>query len=61
MQIGGVRPAVDGLDAHANIFRAGLRIFDKDIEVAVFVEDSGIQQFVLARPYLTPAAAIFFN
>ena len=61
VQFGGFRPAVDGLDANANIFRPGLGIFDEDIEVAVLIEDSGVQQFVLRRAHLPPAAPVFLQ
>ncbi len=61
VQIGGFRPAVDGLDANANVFRPGFGIFDEDIEVAVFIEDSRVQQFVLRRAHLPPAAPVFFQ
>ena len=61
VQVGGFRPAVDGLDANANVFRPGFGIFDEDIEVAVFIEDSRVQQFILGRAHLPPAASVFFQ
>ena len=61
VQLSGFRSAIDGLDADANILRTSFRIFDEDVEVAVFIEDSGIQQFVLAPTHLSPAPPIFFN
>ncbi len=37
------RPAIVNRHPHQNLFRPGFRVFDKHIEVAVVVEDAGIE------------------
>ena len=54
MERGLVRSAIFGGDPDEYIFRAGLRVLDEDVEIAVVAEDSRIQQFVL---HLTAGAA----
>src|SRR5438132_2998789 len=41
------RAAVAGLDAHANVFRVDLGVLDDDIEIAVFVEHTGVEKLEL--------------
>jgi hypothetical protein len=41
------RPAVERLDPDAQVLGVGLGILNEDIEVAVLVEDAGVEQFVL--------------
>ena len=48
------RPAVHGRYLYTNVFRAGLCIFDEDVEIAVIVENAGIDQFVFAVGFVTP-------
>ena len=38
--------AVDDRDADQDILGCGLGVLDEDVEVAVFVEDAGIEQLV---------------
>src|SRR3984957_15219975 len=51
--------AVEGGDFDQNIFGLGFRVFDKHIEVTVFVENSSVDQFVFG--ILPGAASIFFD
>src|SRR6266851_4131869 len=53
------RAAVAGLDADANVFRVDLGILDDDIEIAVFVEHTRVEQLELGT--LTRAALVFVN
>ena len=50
----GLRSAIMNRDPHEDVFRPGFGVFDQDVEIAVIVEDAGIQQFkfrlVLAAP-----------
>jgi hypothetical protein len=46
----GIRSPVHRFDAHTNVFGVRLAIFDKHIEIAVFVENAGIQQLELESP-----------
>ncbi len=43
----GVRPAVVRRDEHQDVVGRRLRVFDLDVEVAVIVEDPGVEQLVL--------------
>jgi len=47
VQFGRFRPAVEGGDLHQDVFRRFLGVLDKDIEIAVTVENAGIEQFIL--------------
>ncbi len=47
-------PAVGGADADQDVVRRGLRVLDEDVEVAVVVENAGVQQLVLG---VAPACA----
>src|SRR5258706_3582642 len=47
MQLGGVRAAIESFDADADVFWTGLGILDKYVPVAVVVEDTGVEEFVL--------------
>ena len=48
------RSAIMNRDPHEHVFRPGFGVFDKDIEIAVIIEDARIEQFkfrlVLAAP-----------
>ncbi len=46
MQRRGIGAAVAGCDSDQDVVGRGLCIFDEDIEVAVVVEDAGVEQFV---------------
>src|SRR6266404_267222 len=59
MQLRSLWPTIESFDANTNIFRPSLRIFDEDVEVAVIVKDSRLQQLVLGRANLPPAPAVF--
>ena len=48
MQSGRIRSAVGGVDPDQNVLRAGLGIFDFNIEEAIFGEHAGVLQFVFA-------------
>src|SRR6516162_996576 len=41
-----LRRSVAYADLYQQIRRRGLRVFDKDIEIPVFIEDTGVEQFV---------------
>ena len=47
MQRRGVGPAVDRLDPDARCPRGRLGVLDHDVEVAVLVEDAGVDQLEL--------------
>src|SRR3954471_14871932 len=47
MDRGGFRTAVMCGDADQQIVRSGFRVFDKDVKIAVVVENSGIEQLEL--------------
>src|ERR1700691_6177420 len=47
MQRSGVRPAVGRRDADQNVVYVGLGILDEHVEVAVLIEDAGIDQLKL--------------
>ena len=49
VQLSGLRPAIRHGDLDQNVVARGLRIFDEHIEVAILVEDAGVDQFELAR------------
>ena len=55
----GVGAAVDGADAHQHLFGPVLGVFDEDVEVAVVVEDAGVEQFVLGL--VAAAAAVLLR
>ncbi len=46
MQGSGIGPSIGDADLDQKIVRGGLRIFDEDIEIAVLIEDSRIEQLV---------------
>ena len=52
-----VRRTVCDRDANADVFRAGLGIFNFDIVIMPFLKNAGIQQFVLK---VVPAAPLIF-
>ena len=54
MQLGRFRSPVGCRDPHQDVFRTGFGILHEDVEVAVVVEDAGVEQFVL---HLVPRAA----
>ena len=55
IDIGRFRAAIGNRDLDTDVVRLGLGIFDEDVEVAVVVEDAGIDQFVLRlRPVALP-------
>jgi hypothetical protein len=54
MDCGRFRPAINHTDPDKQVFRSVLGIFYEDIEVAVFVEDTRLQQFVLHVATITP-------
>src|SRR5437868_2534646 len=42
-----LRPAVANFYSDADVFRVGFCVFDKYVEITIFIKDSGIQQFIL--------------
>src|SRR5690349_11123709 len=59
MESGRFRAAIHGCDLNENVFDICFGVLDKNIEVAVVDENSGIEQFEFG---LTPATApVFFN
>ena len=55
MQLGGLGAAIDRLDTNQNIVGSRLGVFDEDVEVAVAVEDSGIDKLELVIAFAAPA------
>src|SRR5512147_1735943 len=53
VQLRRLRPAVEGRDLHQDVFWAIFGVLHEDIEIAVIVEYSGIEEFVL---HLVPGA-----
>src|SRR4051812_24405463 len=49
-----LRSAVLDADLNKHIVRGGLGVFDEDVEIAVVIENAGVDQFVLE---FVPAAA----
>ena len=47
MQLGRLRPAIVRRDLHQDVLRAGLGILHEDVEVAILVEDAGVEEFIL--------------
>ena len=47
MQGRGIQRAVGGADAHEDVGCVGLRVLDRDVEVAVVLEDARVQELVL--------------
>jgi hypothetical protein len=47
VQGGGLGAAINGGDTHDDIARSFLGVFDEDVEVAVLVENAGVEQLVL--------------
>src|SRR2546423_5335072 len=58
VQFGILWSAIKGFHANANIFGTGLGILNEDVEVAVIVEDAGIQQLILHSAAVTPAVLL---
>ena len=47
MQFGGLGATVDRFDANQDVIGSGFSVFNKNVEIAVVVEDSGIDQLEL--------------
>ena len=47
VQLGGRRPPVGRGDLHQDVLRAPLGVLHEDVEVAVFLEDAGVEELVL--------------
>src|SRR4051812_44645183 len=54
-----LRAAIVGSDLNQNVVGLGLGIFDEDIEVAILIEDAGIDQLKFRLTF--PAPTVFFN
>ena len=48
VELRGSRPAIMRGDQQQNVVRRGLGVFDLDVEIAIFVEDAGVDQLVFA-------------
>src|SRR5205809_420817 len=49
VHVGRLGPAVGDRDADQHLVDGGLRVLDDDVEVAIVVEDAGVEQLVFAR------------
>src|SRR5438874_6215848 len=58
VQFGILWSAIKGFHANANIFGTGLGILNEDVEVAVIVEDAGIQQLIFHSAAVAPAVLL---
>ena len=47
VQFSRVRPPVGCRDPHEDVFRTGFGVLHEDVEVAVVIEDAGVEQFIL--------------
>ncbi len=54
VQFGLFRPPVDGGDVHQEVFRAAFGVLDEDVEIAVAVEDAGVQELILQLVPIAP-------
>ena len=55
VQLGRCVAAIVGCDRDQDVVRAGLRVLDDDVEVAVVVEDAGVEELVLRLLTRAPA------
>ena len=55
MKHGRIRPAVADADLDQDVGRSLLGIFNEDVEVAITLEDAGVEQLVLHVLAATPA------
>src|SRR5689334_14136155 len=53
------RPPVSNADSYAQVVRSRLSVFNKDIEITVLVEDTGVEQLILQG--LTAALTVCLN
>jgi hypothetical protein len=53
-----LRPAVHDGDPIADVLGAGLGVLDEDVEVAVLVEDAGVDQLELGLVAAAPAVLL---
>ena len=58
-QTGRCRTVVCDRDLDKNVFDIGFRVLDAHVEIAVFIEDSGVEQFEFR--IIPAASAIFFQ
>ena len=58
-QVRSLRPTIGDSDLDQNVFDIRLGIFHEDIEVAVVVENAGVEQFEFRL--VLPPAAVFFD
>ena len=58
MQIGRVRSPVDRGDAHEDVFGRALGVLDEHVEIAVVVEDAGVEELVLHLVAGAPAVRL---
>src|ERR1044072_7839763 len=59
MKLGLLRPTINELHANENIFHISLRVFNEDIEVAVFVEDARVQEFIFGSPFAPTTVLLY--
>src|SRR5579871_6391371 len=53
-----MRPAVPCFDSDANVVRPSLRVLDEDVEVAIVIENAGVEQFELAVGRRAPSVLL---
>ncbi len=58
MQCGCLWPAIAHADLDQNVFRSLLGIFHEDVEVAVFVEDARVEQFIFHVAAIAPLVGL---
>jgi hypothetical protein len=58
MELGRVGTAVRRAHTDEDVVRGRLRVLDDNVEVAVAVEDPGLEQLVLGRPAIAPAVLV---
>src|SRR5215468_6992094 len=59
MQRGGRGPAIDRGDAQEHVLGRRFGVLDKDVEIAIVVEDARVQQLVLRLVTRTPAVRLY--
>ena len=59
MQLGLLRPSIDRGDLHQHVVRAIFGVLHEDVEVAVVIEDAGVEQFVLHLVAGTPTVRLY--
>ena len=58
MQFGRFRSPVGRRDLHQDVFRTGFGVLHEDVEVAVVIEDAGVEEFILHLVAVAPAVRL---